>query len=224
MPNIVGLVVSYFYIFLFIGIATAAMKFGKISTGLSRKIIHIGVSHWWLIAMYFFTSPFWAMIGPITFIILNALSYKINIFEAMDAGGKKSNLGTVYFPISLLVLVLLAWNGNIPLYAGALGVLIMGWGDGLAAIVGSRGLKSPKINLFGINKSLSGTLTMFAVSIIVAVVILSVFNPALAVTSILLQAGVLSLFATLIELFTPFGIDNLTVPILTAVFYQAVFV
>jgi dolichol kinase len=41
---------------------------------------------------------------------------------------------------------------------------------------------------------------------------------------VLVVPGVTALFAAAVELITPFGLDNLTVPLLTVLFYRGVFV
>ena len=79
MRNIFGLVVS----FLFIGIVIVSAKlFEKAGKEASRKYIHIVLSNWWIIAMVFFDSPYWAMIGPIVFVFINYASYKFNIIKS----------------------------------------------------------------------------------------------------------------------------------------------
>ena len=108
-----------------------------------------------------------------------------------------------------------------PPYAGALGVFIMGYGDGLAAVIGKRyGIMAYRI--FGNTKSYVGSLTMLVVSFVVCAVILWAATPVF-LGSILLQALILAVFATVVEAVSPFGLDNLTVPLLTFFLYQLFF-
>jgi dolichol kinase len=65
---------------------------------------------------------------------------------------------------------------------------------------------------------------MFAASFIVTLAFTLIFNsrhgallPAIGVSSVIATA------ATVVELFTPFGIDNLTVPLAAAALYAGVF-
>ena len=75
-------------------------------------------------------SPFplhgqdFAIIPPATFIILNYVSYRLNIFKSMEME-EKGNLGTIYFPISLSVLVWLSWD-TVP-HLGGIGIMAMTW-------------------------------------------------------------------------------------------------
>jgi phytol kinase len=212
MNYVWGLILSYVLVFLVIGIATFLQKKGILGEEGARKFIHIGVSNWWILAMIFFKGEhavWFAIIAPITFIILNYVSYRMNLLKAMERGGK-GNLGTVYFPISLLILVIFSFGIlNRPEF-GAFGILILGYGDGFAAVIGKK--YGQKKLIFG--KSLEGTLTMFVASFIVSAILLVVtFN----ISGWIWLALCISLAATLIELLTPKGLDNLSVPLGTSV-------
>jgi len=218
-----GLAASYAFVFGFIGGATLLMRRHVLGASAARKVIHIGVAHWWLIAMATMGDAWVASIGPASFIAINALALRFRLLPAMDEGADKRNLGTVYFPISLLVLVNLCWRGVMPAWVGGIAVLVLGWGDGLAALVGERnGAHGARI--WGGRKSAAGTIVMFAASFIVTLAFTLIFNsrhgallPAIGVSSVIATA------ATVVELFTPFGIDNLTVPLAAAALYAGVF-
>jgi phytol kinase len=223
--NWIGLAGSYVLVFLVIGVATALLRSSRVDAAGARKIIHIGVSHWWILAMLTMDDPWVASIGPASFIVLNLVSLRTGLFSAMEEGKQARNWGTVYFPISLLVLVNLCFRGAMPKYVGALGALVMGWGDGLAAVVGGRRERAVRIGLRGSRKSLAGSAVMFAVSFAVTAVLAVSFEPAAPLTrTLLLAPAATAALATAVELFTPWGLDNLTVPLLTAGFYRLAFV
>ncbi|ERJ11946.1 diacylglycerol/polyprenol kinase family protein [Haloplasma contractile] len=209
-PNIIGLIISFAFVFFIIFMSTLLSRWTRLSEEGSRKFIHIGVSNWWIIAMLFFDDYLIASIVPIVFIIINSISYKFNVISAMERNDD-SNLGTVYFPISLLVLVLFTFLYLNQPYIGALGILIMGYGDGLAAVFGK---KFGKRKLYQ-DKSVIGSAVMFISSTIVAIIILSCYNP----VQLVLNVFLISTVATILELFSKKGLDNLTVPILTSCFY-----
>ena len=218
--NLLGIILSFIYVFIILGLSTLLQKRG-LSTEGSRKLVHIGVSNWWLIAMACFNNVVWASVVPAVFIVLNAISYRKDLFSTMERHEGKGDLGTVYYPISLLVLTILCFGGYSPPYAGALGVFIMGYGGGLAAVIGKRyGIMAYRI--FGNTKSYVGSLTMLVVSFVVCTVILWAATPVFLGT-ILLQALILAVFATVVEAVSPFGLDNLTVPLLTFFLYQLFF-
>lgn len=210
--NIWGLVLSYVLVFLIIGISTALQKFKLVGDEGARKFIHIGVSNWWILAWIFFQGEnaiWYAIVPPITFILLNYYSYKTNLIKSMERSGN-GNLGTVYFPISLLILVIFTFGIINRPEIGAVGILVLGYGDGLAAVIGKAYGKKKLIN----NKSLEGSLTMLFASAIVVTVILLVSGVALVTTLIL--AIVITILSTVIELYTPKGLDNLTVPLFSS--------
>ncbi len=228
MNEIAALFLSFGFVFAIIGIATFLLSFGFVSGEVSRKVIHIGVSNWWLIAMNFMEHAYIAVIGPISFIIINTISYKQHLFPAMEDDVPRDNLGTIYFPISLLVLVLLCFNGYLPLSAGAAGILIMGYGDGLAALIGGHfGRHKIKLGPWNTRKTLLGSSTMLITSFITVMLVATLGSGApgfsgfdgfsgAAGVSIIVATG-----ASLIELLTPRGFDNITVPILSAFLFSA---
>jgi|SRR6056297_620809 len=223
MNEIAALFFSFGFIFVIIGSATFLLSFNYISGEVSRKIIHIGVSNWWLIAMNFMEHTYIAVIGPLSFILINTISYKQRLFPAMEDDAPRDNLGTIYFPISLFVLVLLCFSGYLPLSAGAAGILIMGYGDGLAALVGVHfGKTKIKIGPWNTGKSYLGSTTMVGASFIVVLLVLTMSST--IGTSVAGVAGIALITASgagLIELATPRGLDNITVPILTALLFTA---
>ena len=213
MNYVWGLILSYVLVFAVIGISTVLQKKKLLGDEGARKFIHIGVSNWWILAMIFFKGEhavWYAIIAPITFIILNYLSYRLNLLKAMERGGK-GNLGTVYFPISLLILVIVSFGLLDRPELGAIGILILGYGDGFAAVIGKKYGKKQLIN----GKSLEGTITMFVVSLAVGLLVLGISQ----VTGFWWMALLIAAFATMIELFTPKGLDNLSVPLSSSLLY-----
>lgn len=191
----------------------------RLSPSGARKFIHIGVGHWWFIAMFTMEDLGIAVIGPLFFIFANYLIYRTKILPAM--GEEKSNPGTVYYPVTLLILVVLTWSTEVPKWAGGMSIMILAWGDGLAALIGeTKGSRGKKIPVPGGEKSLAGTLTMFAASLGVALIMQFLFSGNRAVPEIILFAIVIAGTATLVELYTPLGLDNLTVPLGTALVFR----
>jgi phytol kinase len=215
-----GVVLSFLYVFLFIGVAQLLLTRGRMSAAVTRKVVHIGVAHWWLLAMVFFDRWQFAIIGPVAFILINLASYLIRLFPAMEHEKRSRNLGTIYFPISLAAAVLLTWAGPVPIWVGAVAILVMGWGDGLASLVGEH-TGGPSVTIFGNTKSLAGSLTMFVAATLVAWFFIRLFaTPEFLIFdanlspfgSIIITAASVGLVATVVEAVTPFGLDNLTVP------------
>ena len=218
-----GIVASYAFVLGFISAATLLLKRGVMRPYATRKVIHIGVAHWWLIAMALMDDPWVASVGPVSFIIINALAIRFRLLPAMDEGANSRNWGTVYFPVSLLVLANLCWRGVMPAWVGGVGVLVLGWGDGLAALVGESS-GGNGVRIWGGRKSAAGTAVMFTASFAVTLAFTLVFSQRFG--ALLPAAGVAAVIAaaaTVVELFTPLGIDNITVPLAVAGLYAVLF-
>jgi phytol kinase len=209
-----GIFLSYVYVFAIIGIATFLQKKQVFSQEGSRKFIHILLSNWWILAMILFKSNIAAAVGPFTFVVINYLSYKRKWFSAMEREGGKADLGTVYYAISLLILALVTFSPFSNPSIGALGILIMGYGDGMAAVAGKR-FGRRKYRISGCEKSFEGSVTMFIISFIITFILLSIFP----VPGKFLFCVLIALFAALSEGITPHGFDNLTVPLGTSLFF-----
>jgi phytol kinase len=214
--NILGIVVSFIYVFGVIFLAKFLESFGKEA---SRKAVHILVCNWWLLAMIFFDSPVWAAVVPACFVILNYLSYRFQLFSSMERGAGKGDLGTVYYAISLLVLALISFGPLENPVVGGVGILIMGYGDGLAAVVGTR-WPMGAYKVFGAQKTISGSATMLTASFLVTLILLA----ATGQPQVLASAITLAVLATVLEAMTPLGLDNLTVPLVSAAAYYLLFV
>jgi len=125
---------------------------------------------------------------------------------------RKRDNGLIYYPLSIFILVLLFLLGYIKKENIVSGILIMGWGDGLAAVVGTH-IGQHGYRVFSkYKKSIEGTATMLIVSFIVLVIFSSLNWYMLILVAIA---------ATLLENFTPLGFDNITVPILSAFLLEA---
>lgn len=214
--DIIGVIISILFVGLILLAAELIRKAGNYSNEFTRKFVHIGVAHWWLIAMLLIDNIFLALIPPIIFLFLNYYSYKKDLFKSMEREEEGKDLGTVFFPMTLIVLILLTWDGgllgNDMKYLGAIGVLIMGYGDGFAAIIGGK-CGRIKYKVFNNVSSLLGSITVLVFSFLVSIIILGIkFGLDLQIFQISFAIAVL---ATLIEAFTPRGFDNLTVPIIS---------
>lgn len=210
MQNWIGILVSYIFIFLMI---IGGKLFEKVGKEASRKFIHIMLGNWWLIAMYFFNNVWFAAFVPLTFVIINYISYKKDIIKVMEREeNKKDGLGTVYYACSLLILVIITFGVLNKPILGLVPIFVMAFGDGLAAIFGKL-IKSKKYKVYDTEKSIAGSLTMFIVSfIIISVYLIYINNPFWY-----LKAIIISLIITVLEAISIKGTDNITVPIATLI-------
>ena len=211
MNNIFGLVVSIVYI----GVVIASAKvFEKAGKEASRKFIHIMLANWWIIAMIFFEDPIVASILPALFIVINYLSYKkgiISVMEREEGEENKESLGTVFYAISLCILTFLTFGPlNNPLI-GLCGILVMGYGDGFAAVIG-QAIKSKEFVIKDNKKSLAGSLTMFLITLMI-VVGFFVYS---GTTYIAIKSILIACIMTVVEAVSIKGTDNISVTLLTS--------
>lgn len=213
MNNVFGIIVSIIFILM---IFVAAKLFEKAGKEASRKFIHIMLSNWWIIAMVFFDNVFSAALLPAFFIVINYASYKMDIIKVMERNEgeeNKDSLGTVYYAVTLFILAIITFGPlNNPL-VGLCGIAVMGYGDGLAAVIG-QAIKSPEYRIGKNKKTLAGSLAMFVVTLMIIAGFLT-YNQAefVAIKSILV-----AVLMTIIEAISIKGTDNLTVPLLTSLF------
>jgi phytol kinase len=176
-----------------------------------RKVVHIGTGNVMLIA-WLLELPAWVGITSAVLAgVATLVSYRLPILPGVNSVGRKS-LGTFFYAVSIGILTAIFWNLNLPYY-GVIGILIMAWGDGLAAIIGQRFGQHPYL-IFGNTKSWEGTSTMFLVSYaIVSIVLFSVQGN---IWSTWMVGIPVAIAATAVESIAQWGLDNLSVPLISA--------
>ena len=199
------------YLFSIFLISIVFKKFNEDSKEVVRKIIHIGIGPLIPIAQLLKIDQTSALIftGIVSLTVL--INYTYKIFPTIEDVERKS-YGTFFYCLSLFVLIFLFWNKD-P-YALIAGFFIMTFGDGLAGLLG-KSFNSKNWTFFKQKKSLFGTIAMFLTSLIVVCSIgytqKNSFN---------LNYFTIAFFATLLEQFSVLGIDNLIVPISSALLFN----
>ena len=216
--DIIALIIVYVYV---IVIFIIAEKVLKSRPEFSRKFLHIMVGNM-IFAMPFFSNP-WVMIIGLTLpasigtFLLTEYS-PIKIENSMTESGHA--LGLFFYSAIWTILLIVFGNS---LWIVALAIVPLVYGDGFAALIGIK-FGKVKFSVFGSTKSLEGSLSMFVVTSVMSVFVWMVFTsigyamPEFNIVYILLISAV----ATLCEAFSYGGIDNLTVPALTAILYYLV--
>ena len=194
MNNLLGILLSYAYIAI---IMFFANFFGKMGKEVSRKFIHIMLGNWWIIAMYFFDNVIWASFVPTTFVIINYISCKKDLIKVMERDeNEKEGLGTVYYALSLLIISIVTFGVLNKPELGLVPILIMAYGDGLAAVIGKK-VKSYKYKIK--DKE--------------SFIIISIYFMYGNVALWGIKAIILSIIITILEAISIKGTDNLTVPL-----------
>ncbi len=242
--------IAFLYVFTVLVIGLFLKKQFKKSSEFTRKIIHIfaGFS---VYTVLFFDHPWVANFVALIFVIVlflagpsspvKALREMFGTMEREEEGQKL--WGPFYYAVSILTLTLiftltgLVIPGFEQLYwLAAAPLTIMYLGDGLAPIVGKKYAKRTYTVVKGAKRSIIGSLTVFGAGFGGAIFAMW-FNGIVAVeitygaSFVLLTWDVILLLSlcaagigTIIELFSPSGYDNLTVPLITTPLLYLIFI
>jgi len=199
------------YIFFIFFISTFFKKFHEDSREIIRKIVHIGIGPLLPIAQFLKIDQISALIftGIISLMVL--INYRFKLIPTIEDVERKS-YGTLFYCFSLFILIYLFWEKD----PNALitGFFLMTFGDGLAGLIG-KSFNSKSWIFFKQKKSFFGTLTMFITSLII-VSSIGYSNQ----NSLNLNFFTIAFFATVLEQFSVFGIDNFIVPISSAFLFN----
>lgn len=162
-----------------LGIALAPLRLndffahkGWISSGISRKIIHIGTGPIFVLCWLLFNdrqiAPFLAAIVPFGITLQFALVGSGLIkdpaaVDAMSRTGDRCEIlrGPLFYGLAFAALTILFWRDS---PTGMVALMILCGGDGLADILG-KGIKSPRLP-WSSRKSVAGSLTIPLVSVL----------------------------------------------------------
>ena len=225
--DILALIIVYVYVVIIFVISEMVLK---TRPEVSRKFLHIMVGNM-IFAMPFFSDPWvmvWFLTLPITIVLFFLTDYSpVKIESSVTESGHALGLffyaGIWTILIAVFALLAPAGNPNYYIWIVALAIVPMVYGDGFAALIGQKFGKI-KYTVFGGTKSLEGSLTMFVVTTVMSVFVWMVFSSiGCAMPEFnLVYIIAISAVATLCEAFSYGGIDNLSVPALTAILYYLV--
>lgn len=198
-----GILLTIFLPCCVIGLAIFIKNFVK-NPEIPRKLIHILLSNWILLAINVFDNIWSIAIWPALFIPINYISYKKRLIPVMERD-KNNSPGTVWYAVSLFILCIFGYAVDMP-WVAACGMLAMGYGDGLAVLANIF----HKDKYFPNNsKSIYGTFIVMFFSALSVGLVCWFYAPDIALAA----AVSVMMPAAIIELFSKQGIDNLTLPL-----------
>lgn len=224
VTNSALLMLCYLYIIAIIIISTKCGE--RFPTNLKRKFLHIMIGNFVYIIPFFTLTTFPAnfpfyVASPFILLTLLASPYspinlknKITGLSDLTSGGHQ--FGLVFYAISYTVL---AFFFSAKPYVIIAGILPMAFGDAAASIVGQK-IGRHQFTIFS-KKSIKGTAAMFTitfVSVTLSLLLFSYLCPFSTYTLLLASLGVATI-ATILEALTPKGLDNLTVPLISALVF-----
>lgn len=179
----------------------------RLSPEMARKLIHVlgGVS----VAFWpYFMSFQMVQLLSLALLIGIAISYRFRILGSIH-NVKRSTKGELIYPIGIGACALLTHEPWI--FTAA--ILHLAVADGLAAVVGAKWGKRTHYRFGPQHKSLLGTGAFFIVSLLIITVTYGLLGgERLMDASALLLVGIAGL-ATVVENISPYGFDNLAVPL-----------
>jgi len=206
------LLISFAYIGFLGAMGFVLYRFCRVRAEGVRKFIHIMTSLWILLVEYKIENPYLKLLGPFLFIFINGTFSFSGLSSILGMNDRRRDNGLIYYPLSIFILVLCQNLGYLNRNSVIAAVLVMGFGDGFAALVGTRFGKSKYLVYGKYKKSREGTATMLLVS----------FAVICAFTDLgILYALLVAFVAALLENMTPLGLDNLSVPISVAILSEA---
>ena len=170
--------IGYGYLAVVFAVMSAVQRLFHLSVEVSRKLTHILIGFTWVNLYYFFllpedVHPLEVLVLPVSFIVINALSYRYQIFTMIEREDD-NHPGTVYYAIAMTILMTLTLLFPITVIPSGIAVFCLSLGDGFAALFGTLfGKKGPKIRA---DKSCIGTLACF-VGAFLSVYLLMLFVP-----------------------------------------------
>ncbi len=185
----------------------------------TRKLVHIAVGLLMFFAPMLLQSAVPLVAMSIFFTISNYIGMKKGWFKGMESD--RPSLGTTLYPLAFLILIIFFWEQHKFIIITAM--MILALGDAIAAFVGESVSHPHTYKLIDEPKSLEGSAAMFISSfvIVLGMLIAGPFRegyPPVDMVAAITYALVVALISTAAEALSFRGSDNLTVPLLSAVF------
>ena len=216
-PDLAGVLLVYIYVAILL--ITTEKILDKVPTDLSRKILHIMVGNIAFLLPIFQTRWIMAFLAAGPFILFTFLMSPYSPIKSMRGSTSKAGhgMGLVYYAIAWTVLAYVFFDHKVII---AIGILAMSYGDGFASVIGSRFGKH-KFNIWGDEKSIIGSFSMFIFTFITIIIALLYYG--ISINGRLLILFYIALVATCVEAFSPKGLDNLSVPFVAPFLYWIYF-
>ncbi|MEM4201758.1 MAG: SEC59/DGK1/VTE5 family protein [Candidatus Hadarchaeum sp.] len=207
--DVAGILFVYGYVGLLLLLSEKVLS--KYPT-ISRKILHIMVGNIVFILPIFQTREAMVFGAAAPFIVFTFLiSPRSPIKSKSRVSQAGHGFGLMYYAISWTLLAYLFFEH---LWVVGVGILAMSYGDGFASIIGVR-FGRHSFQIFRDKKSLEGSLAMFLSTMPMLLVNATFYSLPITIR-LLTVLSLVCLVATIVEMLTPRGLDNLTVPIIAS--------
>ncbi|MGB9732965.1 MAG: diacylglycerol/polyprenol kinase family protein [Candidatus Micrarchaeales archaeon] len=215
--NSIIAVVELVYTLFIVRLTDILVKRKKLSQDMSRKIVHLwaaGLLFFW----FFYVEPYAQYFFITTPLIWVFLMLYTGIFKGPDDPNVRSMtrnnnphellFGPLFFVIMMIVFTFISFKT----IAGVVALSAMGFGDGIAPIIG----KNSKMKFMHGRKSVEGSASVFLATLVGIFVIVLLFGSSMGFKPTIFNIEMLiiaALIGTIVEAITPSNYDNITVPI-----------
>jgi len=232
LGDIIVYFIAVFYAVIVLTIADLARKKLNLGSESTRRIVHLfaGAAIW---TVPYYPHPWVATLVALTFVIMLALANTDRFSGFFAAMARPEDLennsvrGPFWYAVSITLLTgIFTFTGFHMLYfIPAAAIHIMMLGDGMSAPIGMKyGASSTRV-IFGSNRSLPGTLSVFVFGFLgsalafwwFGIVSVEVFvvGGNILWFEIFILAMVGALIGTIVEFVSPKGTDNVTLPLIS---------
>ena len=174
----------------------------------TRKLVHILIGFEWVILQLFLGPTWHSFLVCAAFTVFLFVSYFKKLLPMISSDADNS-FGTVYYGISMSVLSFVCIFLPEMMLPFGIAVVCTSFGDGFAGVIGQAFSKC-KVNIRLLsNKTVFGALANFAFSFFGSWLLSYVLS--LDIT--LLDCAAIAGLSAVLELVTPYGLDNITVPL-----------
>jgi dolichol kinase len=211
--DLTGVILVYLYVAILLIISEKLLK--KHPT-FGRKVLHIMTGNIAFILPIFQTRVIMAFIAAGPFIFLTFLISPHTPIKSIRAKTSAAGhgMGLVYYSIAWTILAYVFFDDKVVI---AIGILAMSYGDGFASVIGSKYSKK-KFEIFGNQKSYIGSISMFVFSLIMFIVALLFYEFSITL-KIMIILVIIAFSSMIAEVITPKGLDNLSVPFITSIYF-----
>lgn len=212
--NVLVMLLTFVYVFSVPPLMDWLVTNHGLPRDISRKITHIAAGSVIVFLPLFHDNDWSRYLNITVFAVWSVLLVQKGLFAADDdqavktmtrTGDKRELLrGTLYF----VVVAMICGSIYYKQYAGVLAMAVLGWGDGLAPIVGTR-LGRIRYRVFS-DKSVEGSIAFLAGALLAGLFFVNLIVPK-AYDPV--KISIIAVAATIIEGLSPKEVDNILIPV-----------
>ncbi len=199
------MLLSFFFLLVF-AIGEIAFRYGHVNVEITRKWSHIGSGLLSLLFPVYFNSLWWVGVICGLFLLILLLSKSLNLLPSINRVSRQT-YGSILFPVAVVISFWAYIENSSDLLFYYLPVLTLSVCDLCAGLVGQR-FPVRKINIYNENKSLGGFCAFVVSSFLLNSILIYAGLPVTPLVFLLIP-----FVAAAIELLSPKGIDNITIPV-----------